>query len=83
MDHVFANIVSIYAQQVGLIAEEKDHFWDSFIIVLSGIPKKESSFTGSDMNDHVGRYANGNGGVYGTMGFGTRNTEDEKDCRIW
>ena len=28
------NIVSTYAPQVGLSAEEKDDFWDSFIIVL-------------------------------------------------
>ena len=27
---------------MGLSAEEKDDFWDSFIIVLSGIPKQES-----------------------------------------
>ena len=35
------NIVSAYAPQVGLSAEEKDDFWDSYIIVLSGIPKQE------------------------------------------
>ena len=29
------NIVSAYAPQVGLSAEEKDGFWDSLIIVLS------------------------------------------------
>ena len=33
------HIVSAYAPQVGLSAEEKDDFCDSFIIVLSGIPK--------------------------------------------
>ena len=32
------NIISAYAPQVGLSAEEKDDFWESFIIVLSGIP---------------------------------------------
>ena len=53
------NIVSAYAPQVGLSAEEKDGFWDSFIIVLSGIPKQESIFIGSDMNGHVGRDADG------------------------
>ena len=53
------NIVSAYAPQVGLSAEEKDDFWDSFIIVLSGIPKQESIFIGSDMNGHVGRDADG------------------------
>ena len=31
------NVVSAYAPQVGLSAEEKDDFWDSFIIVISGI----------------------------------------------
>ena len=69
------NTVSTYAPQVGLNAEEKDDFWDSFIIVLSGIPKQESIFIGSDMNGHVGRDAVGYGGVYGGMGFGTRNCE--------
>ena len=47
------NIVSAYAPQVGLSAEEKDDFWDSFIIVLSGIPKQESIFIGSDMIDRL------------------------------
>ena len=36
----FVNIVLAYAPQVALSAEEKDDFWDSFIIVLSGIPKQ-------------------------------------------
>ena len=69
------NIVSAYAPQVG---EEKDDFWDIFINVLSGIPKQESIFIGSDMNDHVGRDADGYGGVHGGMGFGTRNAEGER-----
>ena len=71
------NIVSAYAPQVDLSAEEKDDFWDSFIIVLSGIPKQESIFIGSDMKGHVGRDADGYGGVHGGMGFGTRNAEGE------
>ena len=50
---------------MGLSVEEKDDFWDSFIIVLSGIPKQESIFIGSDMNGHVGRDADGYGGVHG------------------
>ena len=71
------NIVSAYAPQVGLSAEEKDDFWDSFIIVLSGIPKQESIFIGSNMNGHVGRDADRYGGVHGGIGFGTRNAEGE------
>ena len=59
------NIVSTYGPQVGLSAEEKDDFWDSFIIVLSGIPKQENIFIGSDMNGYVGRDADGYGGVHG------------------
>ena len=65
------NSVTAYGQQVGISAEEKDDFWDSFFIVLSGIPKQERICMGSDMNDHVGRDADG----YGGMGFGTRNAE--------
>ena len=63
---------------MGLSAEEKHDFWDSFIIVLSGIPKQESIFIGSDMNGHVGRDVDGYGGVHGGMGFGTRNAEGER-----
>ena len=72
------NIVSAYVPQVGLSAEEKDDFWDSFIIVLSGIPKQESICIGSDMNGHVGRDVDGYGGVHGAMGFGIRNAEGER-----
>ena len=32
------NSVSAYVPHVGLSAEEKDGFWDTFIIVLSAIP---------------------------------------------
>ena len=46
--------------------------------MLSGIPKQESIFIGSDMNGHVGRDADGAGGVHGGMGFGTRNAEGER-----
>ena len=63
---------------MGLSAEEKEDSWDSFIIELSGIPKQESIFIGSDMNGYVGRDADGYGGVHGGMGFGTRNAEGER-----
>ena len=63
---------------MGLSAEEKDHFWDSFIIMLSGIHKQENILIGSDMNGHVGRDADGYGGVHNGMAFGTRNAEDER-----
>ena len=72
------NIVSAYAPHVGLSAEEKDDFWDSFIIGLSGISKQESIFIGSDMNSHVRKDVDGYGGVHGGMGFGTRNAEGER-----
>ena len=72
------NIVSAYAPQVGLSAKEKGDFWDSFIIVLSGIPKQEIIFIGSDINGHDGRDADGYGGVHGGMRFGTRNAEGER-----
>ena len=51
------NIVSAYAPQVGLSAKDKDDFWDSFIIMLTVIPKQDNIFIGSDLNGHVGRDA--------------------------
>ena len=63
------NSVSVYAPQVGLSAEEKDDFWDSFIIMISGIPKQDSICIASDTNGHIGRDADGYGGVHGVMGF--------------
>ena len=63
------NMISAYAAQVG--AEEKDDIWDSFTIVLSGIPKQERISICSGMNGHVGRNTDG----YGGMGFGTRNAK--------
>ena len=44
----------------------------------SGIPKQENTFISSDMNGHVGRDADGYGGVHGGIGFGTRNAEGER-----
>ena len=68
------NIVSTYDTQVGLSNEEKDDFWDIFIIVLSEIPIEVSICIGSDLHGHVRRDADG----YGGMGFSTRNAEGER-----
>ena len=72
------NIVSAYAPQVGLSAEEKEDCWASFISVLSGNPKQDIILIGSDMNGHIGRDADVYGGVHCGMGFGTKNAEGER-----
>ena len=54
---------------MGLSAEEKDDLWHSFIIVLSGIPKQDSTFIVSDLNCHLGRDADGYGGVHDDWGL--------------
>ena len=46
--------------------------------MLSGIPRQYRIFIGSDINGHVGRDADGYGGVHGGMGFGRRNAEGER-----
>ena len=43
--------------------------------MLSGIPNQDSIFIGGNLNGHVGRDADGYGGVHGGMGFRTRNAE--------
>ena len=69
------NSVSAYAAHVGLSAEEKDNFWGSYFIMLSGIPKQDSIFIDNDLNGHIGIHDDGYGGVHGGKGFGTRNAE--------
>ena len=73
----FVNVVSAHVPQVDVSAVDKGEFWDSFIIVLSGIPKQNSIFIGSVLNGPIGRDADGYGGVHGGMAFGTRNAEGE------
>ena len=51
------NIVSAYVPQVGLSAEEKDDSGTALSLCSLCIPKQEGIFIGSDMNGHVGRYA--------------------------
>ena len=70
-----SSMVSRSGEVVDALHRRKIDFWDSFIIVLSGIPKQEIIFIGSDMNGHVG---DGYGGVHSGMGFGTRNAEGER-----
>ena len=65
MDHKREHWTPPLARVMGVGRQQ--HFWDSFIIVLSGIPKQESIFIGSDINGHVGRDIDGYGGVYGGM----------------
>ena len=48
---------------------------EGFINVISGIHKQDSIFIGGDINRHVGRNADGYGGIHGGMRFGTRNAE--------
>ena len=67
---------------MGLGDEEKDAFWDSFNIVLSGIPKQDSIFTGSDLNSHVGRYADGYGGEHGGYGIWYKKRCRQEDSII-
>ena len=50
------NIVSAYAPQVVLGSEEKDIFWDRFIIELSGMPMQHNIHNAIN---HVGRDADG------------------------
>ena len=40
-----------------------------------GMLKMLNIFIGSNMNGHVGREADGYGGVHDGMGFGTRNAD--------
>ena len=55
---------------------------DIVVDVVAGIPKQDSIFIGRNLNDHVGRGADGYGGIHGGMGFGIRNAEGERILEI-
>ena len=62
---------------MGFSAEENDDFWNRFIIVLSGIPKQDSIFIGSELNGiYVGRDTLGYSGVYGVWDL----VQDSCEC---
>ena len=78
IDKRVISIVSVYAPQQGLSAEEKDRFYEEVISLISRIDDKDFLVIGGDFNGHVGEKADGYQGVHGGFGFGTRNLEGER-----
>ncbi|XP_045774234.1 craniofacial development protein 2-like [Maniola jurtina] len=74
---VVANIMSVYAPQVGCDDDMKEKFWKDFDAVMMGVPKSEEIYIGGDFNSHVGKSNESFERVHGSRGFGTRNREGE------
>ena len=77
IDKRVISIVSVYAPQQGLSAEEKDRFYEEVISLVSKIDK-DLLVIGGDFNGHVGEKADGYKGIHGGFGLGTRNVEGER-----
>lgn len=71
------NIVSVYAPQVGLSAEEKEKFWRELEDLMKKIPFEEKIFVGGDLNGHVGTTNAGDKRWHGGYGVGVRNPEGD------
>ncbi|GJS01684.1 craniofacial development protein 2, partial [Tanacetum coccineum] len=69
------NVISAYAQQVGLSEVEKKTFWDSLDKVVREFPKDQRLILGGDLNGYIGATTEGYTGVHGGFGYGVRNEE--------
>ena len=50
---VIVNVISCYAPQDGLSAEERDEFYEQMISLVSSVPDEEMLLVGGDLNGHV------------------------------
>ena len=69
---------SVYAPQAGLCESLKDSFYDVLQTTVANFSHSETWFIGSDLNGHIGKYANSFENVHGGCGYGDRNTEGER-----
>ena len=70
-----ANILSVYAPQVGCTEQEKDEFWELLDEAVGKIPCNERVWIGGDLNGHVGEGNAGEEVFMGRFGLGVRNAE--------
>ena len=72
---VIINVISCYAPQAGLSAEEKDEFYEQMINLVSSVPDEEMLLIGGDLNGHVGENTAGFEDVHGGHGYGNQNPD--------
>ena len=51
------NIISCYAPQSGLSAEEKDTFYERIFSVAASVPEEEMLVLGGEFNEHFGGHS--------------------------
>ena len=71
-------IVSAYALQQGLSVDEKDKFFETWLLTVSKIGDNEIIVLGGELNGHVGKTETGCEGVHGGYGYGVRNADGER-----
>ena len=72
---VIINVISCYAPQAGLSAEEKDEFYEQMINLVYSVPDEEMLLIGGDLNGHVGENTVGFEDVHGGHGYGNQNPD--------
>ncbi|XP_047270405.1 craniofacial development protein 2-like [Capsicum annuum] len=70
------NIISAYAQHVGLDDEEKRRFWEDLDQMVRSIPSNEKLFIEGDFKGHIGSSSKGYDDVHEGYRFGVRNVEE-------
>jgi hypothetical protein len=73
-DLVF-NVISAYAQEVGLSDDVKRRIWKNLENMIRGMPSSEKLLIGGYLNGHVGTVRAGFERVHGGFGYGEQNQE--------
>ena len=77
IDNMIIMVLSCYAPQVGLDSVVKDTSYDQLQDTVRKVGADETLMICDDLNDHIGKLANGYKGVHGGYGYGLRNKEGE------
>lgn len=75
---VVSSFICVYAPQVGLSMQTKDHFYDKLMDVAANVPASEQLFICGDWNGHIGTERAGYEDIHGGHAIGGRNDEGER-----
>ena len=75
---VVSSFICVYAPQVGLSKQTKDHFYEKLISTAAKVPASEQLFICGDWNGHIGTDRAGYEEIHGGHAVGRRNDEGER-----
>ena len=75
-------IVSTYVPQQGLSVDERDKFFETWLLTVSKIGNNEIIVFGGELNGHVRKTETGCEGVHGGYRYGVKNVDGERTLEL-